>query len=57
MSAQPSGPAPLPPTPPIFPLAPAPAASISGTRGLLIGFLAGAVLMALAAAAWFLVDH
>ncbi len=44
----------LPQTPPIYPLAPAPAPGISGTRGLLIGFLAGALLMGLAAAAYFL---
>lgn len=49
-------PAPLPQTPPVFPLAPEPEASrISGTRGLLIGFLAGAVLMALVALAYFVV--
>jgi hypothetical protein len=48
----------LPQTPPIYPLAPPPEAApsaISGTRGLLIGFLAGAVLMGLAALVYFLV--
>jgi len=54
MPAPMSGPAPLPQTPPIYPLEPAPPAGISGTRGLLIGFLAGALLMGLAAAAYFL---
>jgi serine/threonine-protein kinase len=47
-------PAPLPQTPPIYPLAPlAPDAGglsrISGARGLLIGFFAGALIMALVA--------
>jgi serine/threonine-protein kinase len=47
----------LPPTPPIYPLAPPPApeagvSRISGARGLLIGFLAGAVIMALLAGAY-----
>jgi len=49
-------PAALPPTPPVFPLPP-PAADpglsrISGARGLLIGFLAGALIMALLAGAY-----
>jgi hypothetical protein len=45
----------LPQTPPVFPLAPAAEApmQISGTRGLLIGFLAGAVLMGLIAVVYF----
>jgi hypothetical protein len=48
----------LPQTPPIYPLAPQPEpapSAISGPRGLLIGFLAGAVLMGLAALVYFLV--
>jgi eukaryotic-like serine/threonine-protein kinase len=43
-----------PPTPPIV-LGPAPGAPFSGTRGLVVGFLAGAVLMALVALAYWLV--
>jgi hypothetical protein len=49
--------APLPQTPPVYPLAPTPEAgsNISGARGLIIGFLAGAVLMGLAALVYVLV--
>jgi hypothetical protein len=51
----------LPQTPPVFPLAPASVAeapmAISGTRGLLIGFLAGAVLMGLIAAVYFVLGR
>jgi serine/threonine-protein kinase len=47
----------LPPTPPIYPLGPAAAkplapAKISGARGLIIGFLAGAAIMTLIAVAY-----
>jgi hypothetical protein len=40
-----------PPTPPVYPMAPSPPAqpAISGARGLLIGFLAGAALMGIVA--------
>ncbi|APR78026.1 serine/threonine protein kinase [Minicystis rosea] len=48
----------LPQTPPVFPLGPAPLpdapglSKISGARGLVIGFLAGALIMALLAGAY-----
>jgi hypothetical protein len=47
----------LPQTPPVFPLGPVVEgpAPISGTRGLLIGFLAGAVLMGFIAIVYFVV--
>jgi hypothetical protein len=54
----PTAPAPLPPpTPPVYPLAPPDAGrtGISGVRGLLIGFVAGAVIMALVAVIYVLV--
>jgi serine/threonine-protein kinase len=54
MAPQPAAP---PPTPPVFPLAPREArpTAISGTRGLLIGFLAGALLMGVLAVVYVLV--
>jgi hypothetical protein len=45
----------LPQTPPVYPLAPDEAnPNISGTRGLLIGFVAGALLMGVFAAVYLL---
>ena len=52
---------PPPPTPPIYPMAPLPlptlqrSSRISGARGLIIGFLAGALIMAIIAGAYVVV--